>query len=129
MYFRAKLAGQSSQNVCMYVCIYVLYKGIRFIVLYLPKCSHDLPSLAGNCTHGNRSIYPTELLCTFVCTYACTYDGMYVCMYVCMYVYLCMLTCILFFFLLRLESHTFAKQNSQTTRIQICRLTKQVSIT
>ena len=24
-----------------------LFKGIRFIVLYPPKCSHDLPSLAG----------------------------------------------------------------------------------
>ena len=23
------------------------YKGIRFIVLYPPKCSHDLPPLAG----------------------------------------------------------------------------------
>ena len=30
----------------MYIYIF-MYKGIQFIVLYPPKCSHDLPSLAG----------------------------------------------------------------------------------
>ena len=31
--------------LCWFICIRI--KGIRFIVLYPPKCSHDLPPLAG----------------------------------------------------------------------------------
>ena len=64
--------------VCMYVCMYVFMyvcmyvykgKGIRFIVLYPPKCSHDLPPLAG--TVHTAYMYVRNV-----------YTGKYVSMYV-----------------------------------------------
>ena len=86
--------------VCLYVCMYVcMYKGkgIRFIVLYPPKCSHDLPPLAA-CMY----------VC-HVCMYVCMYVRMCVCTYVCMYVCVCVfVNRTIFLYLLRnqIESYT-----------------------
>ena len=38
---------ENSHNNVSYHDTYYKGKGIRFIVLYPPKCSHDLPPLAG----------------------------------------------------------------------------------
>ena len=43
-------------DMCVCVCV-CKGKGIRFIVLYPPKCSHDLPPLAGT-VHTETIIIP-----------------------------------------------------------------------
>ena len=43
------------------ICTTMTYKGIRFIVLYPPKCSHDLPPLARHCTYRNHFNPPGDI--------------------------------------------------------------------
>ena len=116
VYYIMRFNTRTHIYVHAYTHIYAhIYKGIRFIVLYPPKCSHDLPPLAGlytripfqspegyfravgsikrtssnRCLHSHTQtyIYTYKHTYTHTCMHAHTYIRTYVqtCMHACMY--------------------------------------------